>query len=170
MTKKDQNGLEMLLQVLEHNGRHVLPGSVPEIADGDDEVTKIVNELSESAPAMPPPDDLFMNIETELDTPGTSDIETLKAADGRWIDQGQGVWCKVSASLPDGKRVYFLRCFPGAVLPAHTHSGWEYAVVLEGSYQIEGRTIRAGDAQLSAANSTHPEITTDAGCLLLVVA
>ena len=170
MTRKDQYDVETFLQVLGQDGKGVLPGSLPETEGDVGAAAAFVTGLSAAAPAVRPPDELFEKIEAELDTPSIPGVETLKAADGRWMDQGNGVWCKLSASLPEGKSVYLLRCFPGAVLPAHTHSAWEYALVLEGSYQIEGRTVRAGDAQLSAANSHHPEITTEEGCLLLVVA
>ena len=83
---------------------------------------------------------------------------------------GHGVWCKRMAAGPDGKTVVMLRCLPGAKILAHDHKGWEFALVLEGRYQIAGRVLNAGDSQFADANSHHPEIFSDTGCLLLVVA
>ena len=127
-------------------------------------------DLARSAPDAAPPESLFERIEAAIDEPEIPGVETMRAHDGDWHLRGNGVWQKLLMDSPDGKRIFMLRCEPGAVITGHTHKGWEYALVIEGRFQIEGTTVRAGDSQYSAANSFHPEITTDTGCLLLVVA
>jgi len=147
-----------------------LPGSMPDAETVDVTNEPVFAALTDTAPDATPPPDMFDKIEAEIDAPPLPGVETIASSSGKWLDRGNGIWCKVMASSPDCKNVYLLRCMPGSSIPEHTHSGWEYALVLEGRYQIAGRTVRAGDAQYSAANSLHPEITTDTGCLLLVVA
>ena len=167
MTRRDRDPMIDMLEALDL--KSVLPGSMPELGDmaGDPE---LLEALADCASDAAPPRDLFDRIETEIDAPPIPGIDTIAAAAGTWSDLGDRVWCKLMASSPDGKKVYMLRCMPGGVISAHGHKGWEYALVLEGAYQIAGRTVSAGDAQSSAPNSFHPEITTDVGCLLLVVA
>lgn len=170
MTKRTEIDIDTLLAALEPGPVGVLPGSMPPTELRDDGAGDIVEALGQAAPDAAPPEDLFSRIEAEIDAPDIPGVETVPASAGAWLDGGNGIWHKLMASPPEGKRIYLLRCMPGGVIPAHTHRGWEYALVLEGRFQIAGRTISAGDAQYSAANSHHPELTTDIGCLLLVVA
>lgn len=167
MTGRDRDPMIDMLEALDLEP--VLPGSMPCSNECVGEPA-LVEALGDAAPDAAPPSDLFDRIEAEIDAPDLPGISTIAAAAGKWSDRGNGVWCKLMASSPDGKSVYMLRCMPGGVIPEHFHKGWEYALVLEGAYQIAGRTVRAGDAQNSAPNSFHPEITTEDGCLLLVVA
>lgn len=159
-----------VLRAMESTANANLPGTdIDRILHGE-AADPLLLELANAAPDAAPPDDLFDRIEAELDPEPIQGVETIVASEDGWEDHGQGTWVKLMASSPDGKNVFLLRCVPGAVIQAHTHSGWEYALVIEGRFQIEGRTVRAGDSQVSAANSFHPEITTDIGCLILVVA
>lgn len=167
MTRRDRDPMIDMIEALDLGA--VLPGSMPDLSEFAGEAA-LLEALANSAPDAAPPGDLFDRIEAEIDAPDIPGVDTIAATAGPWSDRGDGVWSKLMASSPDGKRVYMLRCMPGGVIPAHIHKGWEYALVLEGAYQIAGRTVSAGDAQNSAPNSLHPEITTDDGCLLLVVA
>lgn len=172
MTKTDQTRIDPLLSALLADTDTILPGSMPPGAEGDGLLDAA---LAAAAPDATPPADLFDRITAGIDGPdadasGIDGVTTIRAADGTWHDRGQGVWQKPLARSPDGKAVYLLRCLPGAVLRAHHHGDWEYALVLEGRFHIAGRAVNRGDSQLSAANSDHAEITTDTGCLLLVVA
>lgn len=170
MNRRFESEVDALLRVLEPSDAGILPGSMPALSAITGAAAGVVEDIANAAPSAAPPADLFDRIEAEIDTPAIPGVETVSATGGTWLERGNGIWCKLMASPPDGKKIYLLRCLPGGVITAHTHSGWEYALVLEGRFQIAGRTIRAGDAQCSAANSHHPEITTDTGCLLLVVA
>lgn len=170
MNSRYRSDMDALLRALEPSNAGILPGSMPETVFINDAAATVVADLAQAAPDAAPPADLFDRIEAEIDMPAIPEVHTVPAASGEWFDRGNGVWRKLMASPPEGKNIYLLRCLPGGVIPAHTHSGWEYALVLEGRFQIAGRTVRAGDAQYSAANSHHPEITTDTGCLLLVIA
>ncbi len=167
MTRRDRDPMIDMLEALDL--KSVLPGSMPCSNEFIGEPA-LVEALGEAAPDGAPPSDLFDRIEAELDAPDIPGIDTIAATSGKWSDHGDGVWCKLMASSPGGKKVYMLRCMPGGVIPEHFHKGWEYALVLEGAYQIAGRTVSAGDAQNSAPNSLHPKITTDDGCLILIVA
>ena len=172
MSGRETDQVLALIAALEQTGSSVLPGSMPALEDFAEVSDPILAEISASAPSVAPPDDLFDGIEAQIDAPDIpiNGVDTIRAAEGDWNERVPGVWKKILANAPDGKNIYFLRCLPGAIIPAHDHGGWEYALVLEGAFEIEGRTVRAGDGQYSAANSRHPEITTQSGCLLLVVA
>ncbi|MBT8460495.1 MAG: cupin domain-containing protein [Boseongicola sp.] len=170
MSARKPDMFEDILWSLETTAESALPGSVPELAAFDPAAAELLGALAEASPGAAAPDDLFDRIEARIDAPEIEGVETVDADAGAWLDRGNGVWLKRKAAAPDGKNIYLLRCKPGALIPAHKHKSWEYALVLEGRFQIAGRTVRAGDAQYSVANSFHPEITTDIGCLLLVVA
>lgn len=167
---KDDN-VDVNLNILEILNRgNSLPGSTP-ISDTTDTIMLRMAEIvTEGVPDQEPPKDLFDNIERQLDAPEIEGIDTISSSSGEWRNFGKGVWRKTMATAPDGKKIFLLRCMPGSKLTTHSHGDWEYALVLEGRYQVAGRTVSAGDGQLSAANSVHPEITTEAGCLLLIVA
>lgn len=169
MTDRKQMDIDGLLLALE-SGSGTLPGSMPGAELLDNAAGNVLAHMAEAAPDAAPPADLFDRIEAELDAPDIPGVETIPAVSGTWLDRGNSVFRKLLASPLEGKNIYLLRCLPGGVIPAHTHSEWEYALVLEGRFQMAGRVVRAGDGQYSAANSRHPEITTDTGCLLLVVA
>lgn len=170
MNRRHRGDLDTLLRAIEPDNAGILPGSMPNAVIMDDAASEVAAELGRAAPGAVPPADLFDRIEAVIDAPAIPGVQTVRATSGQWLDRGNGIWRKLMASPPEGRDIYLLRCLPGGVIPAHTHSGWEYALVLEGRFQIAGFTINAGDAQYSAANSNHPEITTDTGCLLLVVA
>lgn len=63
-----------------------------------------------------------------------------------------------------------LRMRPGAVYPSHRHAGTEQCLVLEGSCRIGSVSISRGDFQWADAGTRHDELTTDTGCLLLLIA
>jgi anti-sigma factor ChrR (cupin superfamily) len=170
MSERKTDTVDTILWSLETAVDRTLPGSVPEFAASDAAAGEVFETLADAAPSAAPPEGFFDRIEAEIDTPPVMGIETIAANTGEWLDRGNGVWRKPMAEAPDGRKIYLLRCEPGGVIRAHIHEGWEYALVLEGRFEMAGRTFRAGDAHYSAANSVHPEITTDTNCLLLVVA
>ncbi len=174
MSGRDKMDFEKLIATLEGTSPVDLTSSVsqwiPEL-DGDAGAVDDLHEtLAKAAPDKAPPDDLFERITEQTELPEIPEVVTIPASKGKWEDRGQGVWMKMVTASPDGKSIFLLRCGPGAVIPAHNHTGWEYALVMEGQFQIAGRAVRTGDSQYSVANTFHPEITTDTGCLLLVVA
>ncbi|MEZ5399523.1 MAG: dimethylsulfonioproprionate lyase family protein [Bryobacteraceae bacterium] len=64
-----------------------------------------------------------------------------------------------------------LRMAPGSVYPNHHHSVGEQCWVIEGDLrQVDGSmSVRAGDFFLAKPGTDHGAITTETGCLLLIV-
>jgi anti-sigma factor ChrR (cupin superfamily) len=98
---------------------------------------------------------------------GNAQFVTVHAGEGRWVQIAPGVQSKVLHD--DGRsRSFLLRLEPGARLPAHGHAGEEACVVLEGSAQLGGVEVHAGDFHLALAGSVHGEVTSRTGALLFL--
>ncbi len=63
-----------------------------------------------------------------------------------------------------------LRMDRGARYPAHRHAAVEQCLVLEGECAIGQLTLAEGDYERADAETRHDVITTDRGCLLLIIA
>ena len=63
-----------------------------------------------------------------------------------------------------------IRGAPGARFPSHRHAATEQCLVLEGDLRSPGVVLRAGDFSCADGGSTHDDLWTEEGCLLLVVA
>lgn len=61
-----------------------------------------------------------------------------------------------------------LRLEPGASLGEHSHDGAEECLVLEGTLEVAGRTLRPGDYQRAEPGSPHAEQRSPGGCLLFL--
>jgi len=146
------------------DGPGTLPGSDPR-QDGAD--TSAV--LAAIASKEDPPDDLFDAITGEIDGAMPGGSVTRRAQEGTWEQRSPHIWKKILHQDPKtGRSIYYLRCAPGAVIPSHHHDHDEHALVLEGAFVIEGLTVRAGDTHFSPAGTTHAELTSPDGCLLLL--
>lgn len=116
-----------------------------------------------------PPAGLFDKIEAALDEAADHNFVTTRAHEGEWTQRTEHIWQKILHQDADtGRKIYYLRCYPGAVIPPHQHDHDEHVLVLEGSFQIEGTTVRTGDTHFSRAGTLHSEISTAEGCLLLL--
>jgi quercetin dioxygenase-like cupin family protein len=69
-----------------------------------------------------------------------------------------------------GRLTVALRFEPGAVMRGHGHIGDEQSYVVSGSCRFGDRTLAQGDFFSIAAGTSHGDIVSDAGCLLLVTA
>lgn len=63
-----------------------------------------------------------------------------------------------------------LRLQPGAVYPPHHHVGVEQCLVLEGTVRIGDIALQSGDFEFAGVGTNHGPVTTDTGCVLLLVA
>lgn len=59
---------------------------------------------------------------------------------------------------------------PGAKYPAHRHAGCEQCLVIEGDARLGSIGVSKGDFEYAAAGTEHGAITTDNGCVLLLIA
>jgi predicted ChrR family anti-sigma factor len=63
-----------------------------------------------------------------------------------------------------------LKLEPGAQYPAHRHAGCEQCLVIEGTVRIGTVSVSKGDFEYAVAGTEHGHLTTDTGCLLLIIA
>ncbi|MEJ2392122.1 MAG: cupin domain-containing protein [Gammaproteobacteria bacterium] len=61
-----------------------------------------------------------------------------------------------------------LRYAPGATVPAHTHTGYEHILVLEGEQQDENGLYEQGTLMISTPGTSHT-IFSPAGCIVLAI-
>ena len=143
------------------------PGTHPDETNAID-----LSMLADAVDDIKAPDGLFERIDAAIDAQATVPvgIETVLAGEGDWQKRPHGVWKKVLSTRPDGVQMYLLRCEPGAIIPAHHHAAAEQVFVVEGSFRMGDMIFRSGDAQIAAANTEHPDIHSEDGCLLLIVA
>jgi quercetin dioxygenase-like cupin family protein len=69
-----------------------------------------------------------------------------------------------------GKVTVLLQFAPGGVMPGHGHKGEEQSYVVSGSCRFGDRMAKQGDFIAIAAGTSHGDIVSDSGCVLLVVA
>jgi anti-sigma factor ChrR (cupin superfamily) len=96
---------------------------------------------------------------------------TVWQDDGGWSDTPlRGIRMKVLAvDRARSAATLLIGAEPGAVYPAHHHSGPEECYVIRGSVVIAGRVLRAGDFHHADEGSDHDEITTTEGAEVLIV-
>jgi anti-sigma factor ChrR (cupin superfamily) len=88
-------------------------------------------------------------------------------------DQGPAPGIVLRTLFLDAARQYatqLIRLAPGTQVEPHWHADAEECYVLEGSFSVDTSTFQAGDYVRMPAGSAHNTITSDTGCLLLVMA
>jgi len=100
-------------------------------------------------------------------------FQVLKSGEGKWRKhEAPGIQYKVLSFDPATDALTSLvRMEPGAKLPRHRHSREEQCWVLEGDVrQLDGTmAIRGGDFFRAMPGTDHEPITTDEGCLLIII-
>lgn len=107
-----------------------------------------------------------------------ADFETLKPIadvrpyDGRWVSFGSpGVDYRTLFEDKRASRYTFLvRMAPGSRLAAHHHGDDEQCYVVEGDIRWGNVVYEQGDFIAMGKDTTHPEIFSEKGNLLLIVA
>jgi anti-sigma factor ChrR (cupin superfamily) len=93
----------------------------------------------------------------------SSSAETWRA------HQIPGVKCKeLSVDAENDRATYLMRLAPGTTIPAHAHAATEECYVLEGSCEIAGLQLSAGDFLRANRGTTHGPIFSAGGCLVLL--
>jgi len=68
-----------------------------------------------------------------------------------------------------GASASLLRFHPGAKVPGHWHTGYEHALVLEGTFTDERGSYSKGDLMINPPGSQHVGIESPEGCTVLMV-
>ena len=92
---------------------------------------------------------------------------TVRSEEGVWQALAPDIAMKVLDS-DDSMQAFLLRLAPGACLPSHPHADDEMCFVLEGEATLGDITVGPGDYHLARAGTTHGDVTTRTGCLLLM--
>ncbi|HEX8493785.1 MAG TPA: cupin domain-containing protein [Pyrinomonadaceae bacterium] len=71
-----------------------------------------------------------------------------------------------------GDATVFIRMEPGCGYPAHSHTGIEEVLILQGGYRDQTGEHRAGDYLVNAAGSAHHPIALEGteDCIMLAIA
>ena len=96
---------------------------------------------------------------------------TVRAEEGRWMPcPFPGVKIKtLSVDEKRGTATILVSLDPGSRLPAHGHHGDEESYVISGSCRIGTVYLRQGDFHRAGEGSTHGDVVSDEGCVLLLV-
>lgn len=96
------------------------------------------------------------------------------------LKKDAGDWRKTPFAGVTYKLLYFdkesrfatslLKMQPGAQYPAHRHAGCEQCLVVEGDVRIGSVAVSKGDFEYALAGTEHGVLTTDSGCVLLIIA
>ena len=116
-----------------------------------------------------PPDTLRVRIlSAAAETP--QNTRTVRANEGRWHRMVPGVTVKTLSIDVERDTATILMMFePGARVPSHDHAGAEDSFVVSGSCRIGESYLLKGDFHHADAGTTHGEIVSDEGCVLLLV-
>lgn len=87
-----------------------------------------------------------------------------------WRNSGPGV-ARAVLFEAGGERLYLLKARPGLKMPAHSHSGQEWTLVLQGGYRAGRAAYGPGDLHCEDETCTHRPVIDDDGeeCISLVV-
>jgi quercetin dioxygenase-like cupin family protein len=111
---------------------------------------------------------LLATLQTETALPRTPLVATLRAQDGKWKPMAPKVDMQIL--LDDGFTTSWLvRVAPGGRIPSHEHTaGPEEFLVMSGTCEVDGASLRAGDFQVAAQGSHHIDICSAEGCMLFI--
>lgn len=129
--------------------------------------------LSESAASAPPSASLKDRLMSRIGAFETiRPIADIRPYDGAWIDTGvPGVDMKrLFRDRQTGRTTLLLRMAPGAHFPAHHHGDDEQCWVIKGDVRFGDLVYEEGDFVVMGKNSTHPEIHSANGNVLLLIA
>ena len=100
----------------------------------------------------------------------SQNTRTVRANEGRWHRMVPGVTVKTLSIDVERDTATILMMFePGARVPSHDHAGAEDSFVISGSCRIGESYLLKGDFHHADAGTTHAEIVSDEGCVLLLV-
>jgi quercetin dioxygenase-like cupin family protein len=104
----------------------------------------------------------------EAEQPG---LVFIHADEGEWVEAEPGIFAKfLNIEKDRGRITALVRLAPGSRYAAHRHLGTEEVLVLEGSCYCGGRLLRKGDYHRAEAGSTHVDMRTEEGSLMLITA
>jgi len=114
---------------------------------------------------------LFAQIEGQAKDPEKdSGFLYVRQNEGQWVEVVAGV--RVKQLYEDSERKYstvLVSMDAGATFPDHVHAEDEECYIIEGDIHMGGHKFGVGDYIRADAHSVHEAISTEKGCLLLVM-
>ena len=95
------------------------------------------------------------------------ELVTVSGDGGEWIETGPGNSIKILRSDEETMSM-LVRLAPGTTFPEHSHPADEETYVVEGETWFGDIHLVAGDYHLAPKGTTHGEVRTDSGCVLLI--
>lgn len=96
-----------------------------------------------------------------------AELVTVKHAGGDWLETSPGNSVKILRT-DDESMSMLVRLGPGTTFPAHYHPADEETYVVEGETWFGDVHLVAGDYHLAPKGTTHGEVRTEKGCVLLI--
>lgn len=123
-------------------------------------------------PAAPPPSLRDRLMKRVANFEAQKPVADVRAYDDGWRPSGvEGVDLKLLFRDQQADRTTVLvRMAPGARYPVHRHDDDEQCLVIKGDVRWRDQVYREGDFVVTARNSTHPQLWSEGGNLLLIVA
>ncbi len=146
------------------------------MTDDDEKVVpdEIVRALLTGAAAVDPGSEAAARMKSRLldrvrdDVSGSAaELVTVRETTGDWIETGPGNSIKILRS-DDETMSMLVRLEPGTTFPRHYHPADEETYVVEGETWFGDIHLVAGDYHLAPKGTTHGEVRTDTGCVLLI--
>ncbi len=128
--------------------------------------------LAESVPEAPPPPALRERLLGRIAKPDAeSGLHVVRSSEGKWkATPFPGVTYKTLYYDRETTMVTnLLRMERGSFYPAHRHTAMEQCLVLEGDVRQDDVIMTAGDYSRFDADRVHSRISTENGCLLLLI-
>jgi anti-sigma factor ChrR (cupin superfamily) len=98
-----------------------------------------------------------------------SGARILRADEGEWRQLISGIEVRaLRVDAQAGTQTSLWRLAPGASIPAHSHTGEEECLVLEGDIDWQGKTYRQGDYLLARPGLHHDAFLSRGGALLMI--
>ena len=103
----------------------------------------------------------------EAEESSAEDLVTVASDAGEWLETGPGNSIKVLRS-DDETMSMLVRLEAGTTFPKHYHPADEETFVVEGETWFGDIHLVAGDYHLAPKGTTHGEVRTETGCVLLI--
>jgi anti-sigma factor ChrR (cupin superfamily) len=134
------------------------------------ECRETVEALPLAAPEVAPRPEVRMRLMERI--AGKATPAASKATMGTLVRPGDTEWANAAPGVEIrpllGKKTMLVRMAPGTYLPEHEHRYGEQCLVLEGSIRSDDMEAHAGDFTFMPAGSTHSQLFSESGCLLLI--
>lgn len=146
------------------------------MADNDkkvvpDEIAAVL--LEASAPVDPGPE-IAQRVKSRLfdrvregTTASAPELLTVSNKSGEWIETSPGNSIKILRTDKETMSM-LVRLEPGTTFPKHYHPADEETYVVEGETWFGDIHLVAGDYHLAPEGTTHGEVRTETGCVLLI--